>query len=38
MYLTIIRVRSRGSLLLDLMMKTNPEAKLNANKCPVNTC
>lgn len=38
MYLIIIRARSRVLLLLDLMMKTNPEAKPNTNKCPVNTC
>lgn len=36
MYLVIIRAESRGSLLSGLMMKTNPEPKLNANKCPVN--
>lgn len=38
MYLVIIRARSRGSLLLGLMMEINPEAKPNVNKCPVNTC
>lgn len=36
MYLVIIRAESRGSLLSGLMMKINPESKMNTNKCPVN--